>query len=316
MYNFDNNTGELKIEDRTFNIADNSFDEDCILLQVDLKEIQDLNFTVEDFPENLLIEVHSEDGFSTYLFHELEITKDEGFVKLIFKCLLPNKYWEGKYGLSTLLAKLSELINDTQDVRTECIDLEDTYKNLEIIFIANSDFNTSNILKDFAERLNGLIKQAERILSGVIWRPEYETNEGLYCTELLYPLLRKMGFVDVRYTHGRKEYGKDFTFSEPNKFGNLNHYGLQAKAGNIRGNVNSDIDEIIGQLSDAFSMSYFEVSANEGRQISTFIVAISGNFTDNAKDKIRVKTPPHFRGAVYFIDKDKTLELIEKYWQK
>jgi hypothetical protein len=124
-----------------------------------------------------------------------------------------------------------------------------------------------------------------------------------------------MGYIDVRYRHGTKEYGKDFTFSEQTKFGNLRHFGLQAKAGNLRGNVNADIDEIIGQLNDAFSMSYHEISANETRQISTFIVAISGQYTDNAKDKIIQKIPRHFLGSVYFIDRDKTIELIEKYWK-
>lgn len=62
-------------------------------------------------------------------------------------------------------------------------------------------------------------------------------------------------------------------------------------------------------------MSYHEVSANENRQISSFIVAISGQYTDNAKEKIIQKIPKHFLGSVYFIDKDKTLELIERYWR-
>jgi hypothetical protein len=83
----------------------------------------------------------------------------------------------------------------------------------------------------------------------------------------------------------------------------------------MRGNVNSDIDEIIGQLNDAFTMPYFEISATETRHISIFIIAISGYFTDNAKDKIIQKIPPHFKGCVYLLDKDKIMELIEKYWK-
>jgi hypothetical protein len=64
---------------------------------------------------------------------------------------------------------------------------------------------------------------------------ERVTNEN----ELVYPLLRRMGFLLVRYTHGKKEYGKDFTFSENTPFGTHRHYGLQAKAGNISGGVNA-----------------------------------------------------------------------------
>jgi hypothetical protein len=62
-------------------------------------------------------------------------------------------------------------------------------------------------------------------------------------------------------------------------------------------------------------MPYYEVSANESRNISTFIVVISGHFTENAKDKLIQKIPQHFKGCVYLIDRDKTLELIERFWK-
>lgn len=42
------------------------------------------------------------------------------------------------------------------------------------------------------------------------------------------------GIVFVCSTHSKKEYGKDFTFSEITLFGGYRHYGLQAKAGDIR----------------------------------------------------------------------------------
>ena len=160
-----------------------------------------------------------------------------------------------------------------------------------------------------------LVKRAELILSGAYWRKEYDTDEKLFCTEIIFPLLRKMDFVDVRFNHGVREYGKDFTFSELTKFGNLRHFAIQAKAGNLKGSVNAQIDEIIGQLNDAFAMPYYEVSANETRNISTFIIAISGHFTENAKDKIIQKIPSFFKGCVYLIDRDKILELIERYWK-
>jgi hypothetical protein len=123
-----------------------------------------------------------------------------------------------------------------------------------------------------------------------------------------------MGFLAVRYTHGTQEYGKDFTFSELTKFGELRHYGLQAKAGNISGKVNSQIDEILGQINDAFSMPYYELGSKDARYISVFMVAISGSFTENAKQKLVEKIPKGAIGSVYFIDKEKILELVEKYW--
>jgi hypothetical protein len=148
------------------------------------------------------------------------------------------------------------------------------------------------------------------------WRPDYENNESLFCTEVLSPLLRRMGFVSVRYLHGVREYGKDFTFSEVSPFSHLRHYGLQAKAGHISGEVNSAIDEIIGQAKDAFAMPYYELGSREPRYISTFVVAISGKFTANAKEKIVHKLPSGLIGSVYFLDRENIIELIDRHWRK
>jgi len=310
---FDSQTGELTIGGRSFQMDE--YDEDAILWEPELVQIHDLTFSTSNFLDNLLIEIQSEDGFGTYLFHDLEIHKDENDLKLVFVCRQPNKYWEGTWGLSTLLGALNDTIQDSQGAIVETIDIESDWKELEVSFIVAEDFTLKEFVGECALKLKDLIKLTERILSGAVWRKEYEKDEALFCTEILYPLLRKMGYVDVRYTHGVKEYGKDFTFSEPTKFGNLRHFGLQAKAGDIKGSVNAQIDELLGQLDDAFSMPFFEVSANESRQISTFIIATSGRFTENAKEKIVNKMPKYFQGSVYFIDRDKTLELIEKYWK-
>lgn len=285
------------------------------ICETEYESIKNININISEYPEKLRFDIHDPTGFDTYLFHELYVTKENDSIKFFFNCLHPNKYWENKWGLSTFLVTLSEIIKDSQVATVEYISVDSDWKELKIFFLITEDFIFQKQIDELTAHLKNFIKQAERQLSGSFWRKELETNEGLFCTDILYPLLRKMGFIDVRYRHGTKEYGKDFTFSEQTKFGNLRHFGLQAKAGNLRGNVNSYLDEIIGQLNDAFSMSYHEITANENRQISTFIIAISGQFTDNAKDKIIEKIPKQFKGAVYFVDRDKINELIEKYWK-
>ena len=49
--------------------------------------------------------------------------------------------------------------------------------------------------------------------------------------------------------------------------------------------------------------------------MSAFIVAISGRFTENAREKIVEKIPKGIIGSVYFIDRELLLELIERHWQ-
>ncbi len=314
MYRFDVNNGILTIDTKDF--VTYEYGEESILLEPTFVEVQDLNFTVAGFPKKLMIEIHSETGFDTYLFHELHLAKTDKGIKLTFYCLQPNKYWEGVWGLSTFLATLHEIVKDYSGIEVGGFDIERDWKEISLFFLIDQDFILRERVNEYVAILKSLIKETKQQLSGVVWRKEYETDEKLFCTDVLYPLFRKMKFIDVHYTHGQREYGKDFTFSEQTSFGNLRHYGLQAKAGNIRGNVNSEIDELIGQLNDAFSMPYHEVSANETRRISTFIIAISGLFTENAKDKIAHKISDHFKGAVYFLDRDKIQELIERYWFK
>ncbi|MFZ6024807.1 MAG: restriction endonuclease [Bacteroidota bacterium] len=287
-----------------------------LICETELKALQSVNLSVFDYPINLTIDVDDETGFDTYLFHKLSISKSNNFMVFDFECSQPNKYWEGTWGLSTFLAALSDSVKTDGSATVELMYLDGDWKELTIRFVTDKNFNFKSQIEEYSTILKRLIRDTELTLAGgAVWRKEYETTESLFCTEILYPLLRKMGYIDVRYTHGKKEYGKDFTFSEQTKFGNLRHFGLQAKAGNLRGNVNADIDEIIGQLNDAFGMPYHEVSANENRQISTFIVAISGQYTENAKEKIINKIPKHFLGSVYFIDRDKIIELVEKYWR-
>ena len=315
-YKIDIDTNILIIDGKEFEIIDMDFiNGQSIICETDAKSLYDIFFTISDFPLSLTFNVESKTGFDTFLFYKLSIIRNDSSLYFDFKCSQPNKYWESNWGLSTFLTALSDIANNSTTAKVEWLSIDGDWKELTIRFTVNYDFNFKAKLDELTLILKGFIKQTELLLSGVVWRKEFEINENLYCTDLLYPLLRKMGYIDVRYRHGTKEYGKDFTFSEQTKFGNLRHFALQAKAGNIRGNVNSQIDEIIGQLDDAFTMPYHEISANETRQISTFIVAISGQFTDNAKDKIIEKIPKHFRGSVYFIDRDKTNELIEKYWK-
>jgi hypothetical protein len=308
-------TGELLYNDKVYELDEWSNKQ--FVWEVDTQELMNMTVDTAQFPDDLLVQTHDPNGFGTFLFYDFEFYKADDKIECVFLCRQPNKYWEGKYGLSTLLVTLADVISNSTHFQfnPESLDIQDDWKNLEAFFHAEGTINIGSLIEEYSALLKDLIKRTELLLSGAAWRQEYETNEKLFCTEIIFPLLRKMEFTDVRFNHGIREYGKDFTFSEISKFGNLRHFAIQAKAGNLRGNVNADIDEIIGQLNDAFSMPYYEVSANETRNISTFIVAISGHFTENAKDKIIQKIPSHFKGCVYLIDRDKILELIEKYWK-
>jgi hypothetical protein len=53
---------------------------------------------------------------------------------------------------------------------------------------------------------------------------------------------------------------------------------------------------------------------HEERYISTFIIAISGVFTENAREKIASKVPKGVIGSVLFLDRYRIMELVERFW--
>jgi hypothetical protein len=288
--------------------------EDRIWAECTLGDLHDE--TVDSFPESLWLSVHSEDGFGTYLFYDIDILWHRDGAALDFNCRQPNKYWNEHFGLSTFISAIQDQVAFLNDWEVSHIDLEDDYKSISLRHIIPSGCRIHDSVVVAADQVKAIMRWAEVALSGLKWEKLYETDEAAFCGEVLYPLLLRMEFCFVRYRHGTKEYGKDFTFSEPTRFGNLRHYGLQAKAGNISGEVNSEIDKLLGQVTDAFGMPYYEIGSKDPCYISTYLIAISGRFTENAREKIVEKMPKGLIGSVYFLDRPRIEELVVRYWHK
>lgn len=223
------------------------------------------------------------------------------------------RFYKSKWSYLTLKKEIEKQIYYVKDLK-----ISEVYDDEDIpgfIFQKTFDNNISlpNIAKKLVKDVEDFIHFVEKNLNGFVWKDEYEKDELLFCHEVVTPLLRKMPFDRVKYLHGTHEYGKDYIVSDIDSFGFTSYYGIQVKAGNIDGRVNSKIDEIIAQMDDAFSMPIINVDGLEEKYISNFVVMISGNYTYHAKQKIKYKIKNHFLGSVYFLDKEDILKLIEKY---
>ena len=277
--------------------------------------IEDLDGEIAgDWPEELTVRIHSENGFGTFFFYEIHVGSDKGNVTLDFVCHTPNKYWEGHFGLAAFIQALRNQVEYADNLEVTDFEIEDDWKVITLRRRLASGDPLVPSVKTAAESISAIMRHAEIALGGIEWKPEHDTNESRFCREILEPLLRRMNFLFVRYTHGRKEYGKDFTFSENTPFGGQRHYGLQAKAGDVSGGVNAQIEELIGQVNDAFSMPFYELGSTDRRYISTFVIAISGHFTENAREKIVEKVPAPLLGSIWFLDRTRIDELIDRYW--
>jgi len=271
--------------------------------------------SVESLPQGVVLQVDSADGFGTYLFREALVGRDaSGALFIEYQCSQPNKYWEGRWGLGTLLDAVARQVGFHPEFSVEDMDLDDDWKRLTLRASLHGP-EAMGALEARGKDLVMLLSEAEIALAGFQWKAEYDTNEAAFCNDVLTPLLIRMGFLSVRYTHGNREYGKDYTFSEMTSFGFLRHFGLQAKAGDVSGEASSFLDKLVGQADDAFRMPYTDVSSGESRFISAFVLAASGHFTENAKDKILLKVPRGLHGSLIFLDRPAITELAARYWR-
>lgn len=58
-------------------------------------------------------------------------------------------------------------------------------------------------------------------------------------------MFRKLGFANVKYNHGNKEFGKDITFARRTEFDDYEYYGVQIKYGDVSSGAQGEINELI-----------------------------------------------------------------------
>lgn len=120
--------------------------------------------------------------------------------------------------------------------------------------------------------------------------------------------------MNVKYNHGNKEYGKDVTFARRTEFDEYEYYGVQVKYGDVSGGASGDINELITQAKDAFSMPFYDVYSRNKVRVSKVIIAVSGKFTLNAVEKIIEGIQEHpLKNNLIFLDGEKIENLMSKY---
>lgn len=139
-----------------------------VLAECDLADLE--HEAAQPFPEGLTLQVRSEDGFGTYLFHELDLVGAAEGVELAFRCHTPNKYWEGQYGLATFLAAIRDQVPHHGNGAVSRIELEDEWKGITLSRTVAIGDPLHGSIQTAAADLKALIHAAEVALSGLGWR--------------------------------------------------------------------------------------------------------------------------------------------------
>lgn len=228
-----------------------------------------------------------------------------------------RKYWDGDVGFKLYMETKKSVIQDRQN---EVSDIElDEYKDegnwIAFQYHFDVDADTLGAAIQHAEQIIQEIEGATDLTLGSPFKKiENASNEADFTISIFIPLLRKLGFSNVKYNHGKREYGKDVVFARKTEFDDLEYWGAQAKFGNISGGARSDINEIISQAEDAFRMPFYDVYSRTKQRISKLVIVTSGKFTENAVEKICEGIERHsLKNNMIFIDGDRVETLTEKF---
>lgn len=247
------------------------------------------------------------------------LLKENNSYSIKFEFILPDHLttgWNYKFDPKYVIEKLSSLVNAKNNIQIfPFFDNQSKY-SFQLTFNQNADIVIDLAINSIFKLIRNIENELYLNLEGFHWQKKYLKSEKDFSLEVLLPLLNKIGYSSVSYIHGTDEYGRDFTFQELNKFGEFIYYGLQVKAGDVSGGVNSIIDRLIGQIDDAFKIPHKSIGQSADKYINFYIIAISGKFTKNAKMKILNKLPKNHERNIFFWDKEKILELANKYWVK
>jgi hypothetical protein len=258
-------------------------------------------------------------------YPSLSITRqNQDLVKLTFEEAHPIQAWSSPQSRLTYCGTKKAIIENWKR-EGYALKLEKYSEYNDWLFIEYSTTVSSESCRS-ALAAGALIAQAvedttHNQLGPDFWKNE-EPSEALipeteetFATNVVIPLLRELGFQNVRYNHGNREFGKDILFHRYTEFCEIEHWAAQTKLGDISGEAGSLIDKIIHQIDDGFKMPFHDSTSRMQQRISKFAVITSGKFTKNAIEKICEKIENHAaRNNVVFVDGERleTLAISSK----
>ncbi len=156
----------------------------------------------QPFPDGLELEIHSEDGFGTYLFHELNLSGHADGVSMAFRCHTPNKHWEGEFGLATFLAAVRDQASHLDNWQVTQVELEDDWKGITIERLISLGEPLVASVLSAAKELQALIHTAEVALSGLVWKDEYIEKEDSALRVFEWVILAVLAACRLRFSVG------------------------------------------------------------------------------------------------------------------
>lgn len=181
--------------------------------------------------------------------------------------------------------------------KVEIIADDEKYKELMFCIELDSEVNIEYAISFIQSEYDSILGE---LLEPRDFTQLDEKNFTIHC---VIPALRNRNFLNVRYEHGTKEYGKDVIYQFNDNLGMVRYGAAQVKAGNISGKADGQLNNIIEQVKLAFQMPYIDMISQSEENIVQVLVICSGVYTNNAKDII-LKRLMEFRNVAFLDGQD------------
>jgi len=116
-------------------------------------------------------------------------------------------------------------------------------------------------------------------------------SEQIVTLKVLIPLLHKLGYRGIRYTHGTNECGLDLVFYDVDRLDIRRYMGAQVKAEKIHKSVGAPVDRniltILQQIQQAFESTLYILPEKTELELNHIFVISSKSITQPARDYIR-----------------------------
>jgi hypothetical protein len=276
--------------------------------------------TINELPEDITFEICKDVEGDMIMLDTIPIRlrkAGDDRVTLDFDDSGTRKYWDGKIGFKTYMEAKKAVVEDrSAELKDVTVDnYEDDGAWIHLNYSAQVTAEKLKTAVELAEQIVAEIDGAtEMRLGSELWAPIETENEKEFTLRTVLPILRKLRFQNVRYSHGKREFGKDILFARITEFQEIEHWGAQVKFGDIAGGADAEIDTLLGQIDDAFKMPFYDLYTKQKQRISKLAIIVSGKFTENAIEKICEKIESHAaRNNVVFIDGEKLKTLAERF---
>jgi hypothetical protein len=128
-------------------------------------------------------------------------------------------------------------------------------------------------------------------------------TEREFTVRIAMPLIERLGYRDIRYSHSAEEYGKDLVFSYNDPLGNHVYCAAQIKRGRAGGNLGSkDVAALANQLIAAYTVPFSVPETMTTVQITQVWLITPCTVTTNARQTLAAVVKRTSDNSLVFLD--------------